>query len=403
MSIQALRERRNHLVGEAQKLMADTKDKSWTAENDARYSELTGQVVDLDSRITREQKVLDLAAENEFTDIDALRGKGPANSEPLSERGIMNTWMRGGDKALSAEQAQKIANTMSTGTGSEGGYTVQSEVAKTLVDSLKAYGGLRLVATVLQTSGFGPMAFPTTDGTNEEGELLAENAPATDSDPTFGTVSLTPYKFGSKVIAVPLELLQDSSVDIEAFVNARIQTRIGRITEKLFAIGTGSGQPNGITVAASVGKTGITGQTTTVIYDDLVDLLESVDDAYQMNGKFMMHQNIRKVLRKLKDTAGRPIWTPGYEYGITENAPDLLLGKSVIINNSMPAPAANAKSIAYGDFSKYVIRDAMNVSLFRFADSAYIKKGQIGFLAWMRCGGNLTDTAAVKTYVHSAT
>ncbi|MNM74285.1 Phage capsid family protein [compost metagenome] len=130
-----------------------------------------------------------------------------------------------------------------------------------------------------------------------------------------------------------------------------------------------------------------------------------MDEAYQLAGncKFMFAQTVRKLLRKLKDTAGRPIWTPGYEAGITAGAPDLLLGKEVALNNDMPAPAANAKSIIYGDLSKYMIRDAMQVNLMRFDDSAFASKGQVGFLAFMRSGGNLTDTDAVKHYQHSAT
>jgi HK97 family phage major capsid protein len=69
----------------------------------------------------------------------------------------------------------------------------------------------------------------------------------------------------------------------------------------------------------------------------------------------------------------------------------------------MPVPAANAKTLAFGDFSKYVVRDAMQFTLFRFEDSPYVKLGQVGLLAWMRSGGNLVDTLAVKTFQHSAT
>jgi HK97 family phage major capsid protein len=64
--------------------------------------------------------------------------------------------------------------------------------------------------------------------------------------------------------------------------------------------------------------------------------------------------------------------------------------------------AANAKSIAFGDFSYYTVRDVMAASLFRFTDSAYTKLGQVGFLQWSRHGGNLLDVAAVKLYQNSA-
>jgi HK97 family phage major capsid protein len=66
-------------------------------------------------------------------------------------------------------------------------------------------------------------------------------------------------------------------------------------------------------------------------------------------------------------------------------------------------PAANARTISFGDHSYYKIRDAMDMRLFRFEDSAYARLGQVGFLAWQRMGGNLVDVNAVKTYQHSAT
>ena len=47
----------------------------------------------------------------------------------------------------------------------------------------------------------------------------------------------------------------------------------------------------------------------------------------------------------------------------------------------------------------------MAVEMFRFTDSAFTKKGQVGFLAWMRSGGNLIDVSGstVKHYANSAT
>jgi HK97 family phage major capsid protein len=75
----------------------------------------------------------------------------------------------------------------------------------------------------------------------------------------------------------------------------------------------------------------------------------------------------------------------------------------IIVNQDVATMAASAKSILYGDFSYYTIRDAMDVEMFRFTDSAYTKLGQVGFLAWMRSGGNLIDVGgAVKSFVNAA-
>jgi HK97 family phage major capsid protein len=256
---------------------------------------------------------------------------------------------------------------------------------------------------VIRTSGGEAMNFPTSDGTSEEGEIVGENGSASDADITFGTKALPVYKYSSKVVTVPWELLQDSSADIEAFVRGRLQTRLGRITNKHFTVGSGVGQPTGIITAATVGKIGAVSATPVITYDDLVDLEHSVDPSYRANAKWMFHDDMLKLIRKIKDSEGRPIFVPGYEQGNPGGAPDRLLNRDIAINQHMAAPAPGAKSISYGDFSYYKVRDVMSVTLFRFTDSAYTKKGQVGFLAWMRSGGNLVDVGgAVKVFQHGA-
>src|SRR5690606_9282693 len=108
---------------------------------------------------------------------------------------------------------------------------------------------------------------------------------------------------------------------------------------------------------------------------------------------WMMHDSSLKVLRKLKDSANRPVTAPGYDAQGLAAAPgnDRLLGYPLEINQNFPVMAANAKSIAFGDFSTFIIRDCMDIMMFRFTDSAYAKKGQVGFLAMMRTGSRLID------------
>jgi len=160
-------------------------------------------------------------------------------------------------------------------------------------------------------------------------------------------------------------------------------------------------------VASALGKTGTTGQTLTVTYDDLVDLEHSVDPAYrQLPGVgFMMHDTSLRVVRKIKDTQGRPIFVPGYESSNPGGAPDRLLNRSIFINQDMPVMAANAKSILFGAFKKYKARRVMDLTIFRMTDSAFTRAGQVGFVAFNRMGGNLIDISGttVKHYANSAT
>lgn len=402
MSMQALRERLASLKKEARNLLEEKGSATWTAEDKAKFDNKVDEAERVEKQIEAHQRLLDNEAENNFDNLP--RNERKPGQQTDAQRAV-DLFLRKMTKNLSAEEALLIRNTMSTTTGSEGGYTVQSTLASTFIEALKDYSGIRRVASRLVTENGTDLSYPTTDGTTEEGEIIAQNTTATDADVTFGTVPLNVQKWSSKVITIPIELLQDTSIDILALVAQRVRDRIGRIQNRMMtADGTGTGQPYSLVGAAGVGKTGTTGQTTTVIYDDLVDLVDSIDPAYDDAAfKFMFGQTMRRTVRKIKDTAGRPIWTPSYDEGMSAKTPDLLLGYPVEVNNAMPTPAANAKPISFGDHSKYMVRDAMEVTLFRFEDSAYMKKGQVGFLAWARAGGNLLDTNAVKTYRNSAT
>lgn len=405
MSIQALREQR---AATAKALNDLVNKKDWDdAVDSPAYDKGMAELDAIDARMKRIEEANERIAAETRTMVVADAAERKARDERDPGLAIYAKWLKGGDKALNETDWSHVRNTMSTTTGSEGGFTVDSQVATSVLDALKAYGGMRTVATVISTSGIGSMSFPTSDGTAEEGEIIAENQSATDADVSFSTIGLPVYKFSSKVVAIPIELLQDSNVDIEAFVRQRLVTRLGRSTNKLFTIGTGSGQPNGVVTAVSAGVTAAnsTSQVTAVTYDSLVALQHSIDPAYRETGRarWMFNDNTLMKLRQVKDESKRPIFVPGYDQGNPQGAPDRLLGAPITINQHMADMAASARSILFGDFSYYYIRDVMAVEMFRFTDSAYTKKGQVGFLAWMRTGGNLIDVGgAVKAFVNAA-
>lgn len=406
ISIQALREQRNAIAKDMRNLLDNNPDGKWKENGcQAKWDDLDARLADIDAQIAREQRMLDANAEERFNALTGGDRPGAGRDGVSAAREMYARWLRGGNDALSAAEWTAIRNTMSTDTPAQGGYTVQTDIAKTIIEALKAFGGMRMVSEVFTTAQGNPIEFPTSDGTGEMGEIVGQNAAATGQDPSFGAVPLSVFKYGSKIVAVPLELLQDSEVDIETFVRNRLATRLGRITNNHFTVGDGTNKPKGLFPSLGVGVTAATGGASTVTYDNLVDLQESIDDAYAgPNCKWMFHQTTRKVIRKLKDTAGRPIWAPNYDDGITKGVPDQLLGADIQINNDAPVLGASNTPIAFGDFSYYKIRDVMGLTLFRFADSAYASKGQVGFLAWMRSGGVWTDIGgAAKTFQNSAT
>lgn len=404
MSIQALRERKQALAKEANHILVENGDKVWSKEDQSSYDQKMDGLELCNAQINAHQASLEAAADKIVNEAERNIGKG--KSVEVSVKDAVALYLRKGLN-LSAEESLTVRNAMSTTTGTEGGFTVPVEIAKIVIDALKAYGGMRLVASVIATASGNDWQYPASDGTSETGEIVGQNAAVATGELTFTQVPLVVYKFSSKKIALPWELIQDSAIDVVAFVVQRLVTRLGRITNTKFTIGTGTAEPFGVVARATSGKVGTTGQTLTVTYDDLVDLQHSVDPAYRQQGtcRFMMHDASVKVIRKIKDSQNRPIFTPGYEANamIEGGMPDQLMGNSIVVNQDVAVMAANVKSILFGDFSKYMIRDVMNTEIRRFDDSAFALNGQVGFCGWSRAGGNLLDTAAVKFYQNSAT
>jgi HK97 family phage major capsid protein len=423
IKINALREQRTTLAKEVRALLDNNPGREWKPEHQTQYDAKVTDIDRLDAEIKRMQTAADLDVDAAFDAAVDDVTKDHAKKDPSGVRAVFDKFIRAGAEGFKGAELQKFQNTMSTTTGSEGGFTVPSLISSAFYDLMKAFGTMRTTSGGLRTSDGKPLSYPTTDGTAETGEIIAQNVTATAADLVFGSASLNVFKFSSKIVAVPFELLQDSVINVEQLVLRRLAQRIGRIGNTKFTIGAGTTEPDGIVPRSSSGKVGLTGQTLTIIYDDVIDLIHSVDPAYRGRGAaFMTNDSLLKVLRKIKDTAGRPIWTPSYDGGMRvgmgspgseqdggfsgQEQPvifDYLAGYPVWVNNDVAVPAANAKSMVFGNLGYYLIRDAMDVSMFRFTDSAYTKLGQVGFLAWARMGGNLMDTTAVKFYQHSAT
>ncbi len=402
-NITALREKSAHLAKQAKNLLAEKGSATWTAEEQGQFDGYTNEIERIQAQIKSIEKMRDLEADKFFENA-APAGRQAGQADNIDALTAVALYLRHGNN-VTAEQAIAIRNAMSTTTPAEGGYTVPAEIATMVVDAMKAFGGMREVAQIISTAGGNAMNYPTSDGTSEVGEIVAENAAATSLDLTFGTAAVNPFKYSSKKIALPIELIQDSAIDVVQFVVDRLATRLARITNQHYTTGTGTAQPWGLTARATTGKTGATGTATSVTHDDLIDLVHSVNSAYRARGaRFMLKDSSVAVIRKLKDTTGRPIWNPGDAEGIADGTPSTIAGYAYTVNDDMPAMAANAKSIAFGDFSRFVIRDVVgSTAIRRFDDSAFALNGQVGFCGWTRTGSNLLDTTAVKLFVNSAT
>jgi HK97 family phage major capsid protein len=313
-------------------------------------------------------------------------------------------YMRSGMDRLTAEQRQLLMESFSevraqaTSPDTAGGYLVPETFRGAMTETMKTFGGILGIANLITTTTGADLLWPTNDDTGNEGALLAEGTQVSEQDVTVGRRTLKAHTYTSKMVKVSLQLLQDSAFDLDGWLPRKLGERIGRAVAGHLATGTGIDQPEGITTNITVGKTGATGQTTSVIYDDLIDLEHSVDPAYRGNGRYLLNDSTLKVLRKLKDADGRPLWVPVPAPGFTAT----LNGYGYTIDNKMPTPAASAKTIVFGDIrAGYVVRQVLGVQVMRLTER-YADYLQVAFLGFSRVDAMADNTSAIKAYAHSA-
>ena len=284
------------------------------------------------------------------------------------------------------ENEQRAQTVTTTG----GGYAIPDEMMRSFEKALLWYGGMRQAATVIRTESGADLPIPTANDTAQTGAILDINTQVSNQDVTFGQLVLKAFKYSSKQVLVPVELMQDNAVNLPAQLGEMLGERIGRIQNTHFTTGAGTTLPFGITVQSVLGPTGSAGGGIT--YANLVDLEHSVDVAYRRQGAaFMMNDLKVAVLKKIVDGSQRPIWLPADASGMATGAPATLLGYPVFINNDMStAVTTGTKAIIFGALQKYLIRDVVGVTLLRL-DERYADFHQVAFLAFARADGNLLN------------
>lgn len=305
---------------------------------------------------------------------------------------------------LHNNRSERETRALSSVAGPTGAYAI---VPETLVRQLELnmlyFGGVRQVAETIRTASGEPMAWPTADDTTNTGAQLGENTTiGSSTDPSFGKVAWNAYKFSSKPVLVPFELLQDSAFDLASVIGQMLGERLGRITNTKFTTGSGAGTPNGIVTASTAGKT--TAGATAITLDEIKDLIGSIDVAYRTAGcQFMMHDQIWTYISKLKDGQNRYFIQDANASVTGPQALPQLFGYPVIINNDMTGTTAGAivtatKTVLFGQLNKYKIRSVGNIRLYRL-EERYRDTDQDGFIAFAREDGNLL-TAGTQPVKH---
>jgi HK97 family phage major capsid protein len=401
MTILELREKRAK-AWEAAKAFLDSHRKEngiLSAEDDAAYTRMEQEITDLGKEIARLERQEALDAELNRPVNRPLTGKpgGRADADGEDKTGRAsddyrkNFWNAMRSKA----PMPAVTNALQIGTDSEGGYLVPDEYERTLVEALEEENIFRQMAKVIKTSS-GDRKIPVV-ATKGTASWIDEEGAFPESDDSFGQVSIGAYKLGT-MIKVSEELLNDSVFDLPSYISREFARRIGAKEEEAFFTGDGKGKPLGVLAATGGAETGVTAASATAVTaDELMDLYYSLKSPYRKKSVWVLNDSTIKAIRKLKDSTGQYLWQPS----LTAGAPDTILGRPVRTSAYMPAIAAGAKTIAFGDFSYYWIADRQGRS-FKRLNELFAATGQVGFLASQRVDGKMILAEAVKVLEQKA-
>lgn len=288
-----------------------------------------------------------------------------------------------------------IRNALQIGTDTEGGYLVPDEFERTLIEALDEENIFRKLANVITTSS-GDRKIPVV-ASKGTASWIDEEGAIPESDDSFGQVSIGAYKLGT-MIKVSEELLNDSVFNLENYIAKEFARRIGNKEEDAFFTGDGSGKPTGILAATGGAQLGVTTSSATAIsIDEVLDLFYSLNAPYRNKAVFVMNDATVKAIRKLKDGNGQYLWQPSLQAG----TPDTILNRPLYTSSYVPAIAASAKSIVFGDFSYYWVADRQGRS-FKRLNELYAATGQVGFVATQRVDGKLILPEAIKVLQQKA-
>jgi HK97 family phage major capsid protein len=367
---------------------AAAESRDLTAEENVIYDRISE---DMDNRarvieqITKDEERaqrLDVAAASVRTDEVA-----PADDDDTE---AIRKLARGEVRSLEFEKR----DVLKTNTGAP----VATSFYDQIILKARLVGPMLTTSTILTTAGGENLQVPRVS-TYSAATIAAEAGAIGESDPAFAAfITLGAFKF-SYLTQVSREMIEDSGVDILAFLADQIGQGVGFPVNNALTVGTGTTQPLGLVTASTLGITGGTGVSGAATADNLIDLCYSLDGAARMlpGAGYMMNGKSIGAVRKLKDTAGNYVFSPSLAVGV----PDTLLGFPLIENPAMADAATSSKSIVFGHLPSYYVRQVGGIRVDSSTDFAF-STDLVTLRTILRVDGNLPQTSHVNHFIGGA-
>jgi HK97 family phage major capsid protein len=235
---------------------------------------------------------------------------------------------------------------------------------------------------------------------------VAEKGTRSETDtPTLREIAINTKEIYAQPFATQ-ELLDDSGIDIAAWLGDEVAIEFDEQESDAFINGNGVEKPKGIAAYSMVanasyawGKVGYIASGNASLLnnaDKLIDLQHALKAVYRNGAAWLMADTTLNTIRKFKDGEGNYLWRPG----LAENAPDTLLGKPIEVDDNVDAIGGNKYPVFYGNFKRaYMIVDRIGTRVLR---DPFSNKPYIAFYTTKRVGGGIVMYEAIKAMKISA-
>lgn len=328
-------------------------------------------------------------------------GLGPhrADDPPDEHKAAFVDYVRkGSETSLAAIERAALAGhgerkALSVGSDREGGYAVPAQLSATIIKTIRESSPIRSLAAV-ETIATDSLELLVDKDEAGVGWVSETGTRAETTAPELAKIIIPVHEMYAEPRATQ-KLIDDASIDIEAWLAEKAAERFARLEATAFVNGNGVGQPRGfLTYAAGTAWGQVeqvnSGSAGAVTADGLINLQGALIAEYGANATWVMNRLVLRDVRKLKDSQNQYLWQPG----LGENTPESLLGRPIVKATDMPVAAANSLSVAFGDFRRaYQVVDRTGIRVLRdpFTAKPYVK-----FYTTKRVGGDVVNFDAIK-------
>ena len=407
--VKTLNERRLNLVHEMRNLLDERADENGVlpADVEEQYQRMNEQVTALGSRI---EELVSVAKANKNIeeyreDYEKLLGPDVREKQKEKEVDFFKNFLRTAEpgKELELVGWNKLHRYADPKTGridihaalgedsaAAGGNTVPTDFLNTLYQHRIHAAAIRQTnVRILNTSTGRSIQLPKTSS-HGTAVWVGEGTAISSTDASFGQLTLDAWKVAA-LTRVSSELLEDNAVNLEGYIAEDAGRSIGQAEGDRFVVGSGTNTPRGVMVAvANDAGTAVQVASATVETDNLIDLFYSVTPPYRQNGYWLMRDSTAQAIRKLKNADDQYVWQAGIQVG----QPDTILGRPVVVDPFASAIGSANESVAFGDFSGFVIREDGNPAIAR-SEHRYFDQDQVAWRITHRVDSDLLDSNAI--------